>query len=145
MSDQFEWKAEITFKGTADEFNKMADSVGRLRESGHINVSIPEWGRIKPQHLAGCMRIPIDIIFDPPKLNAIIDGQKKIQVKQLTDIAGGIRTPHLHIGEEVVLLDRSQFKTVVADIAHALASKRADAIKDYTGVMINVGDLANDF
>ena len=23
MSDQFEWKAEITFKGTTDEFNEM--------------------------------------------------------------------------------------------------------------------------
>lgn len=145
MSDQFEWKAEISFKGTAEEFNKWADSVGQLRESGHINVSIPEWAKIKPRHLAGCMRFPIDMIIDPQRLKSIVGVRPPIQLKQLTDIAGGIRTPHIHLGEDVVLLDRPQFKTVVAEIAHALASKRAEAIDDYTGVMVNVGDLANDF
>lgn len=141
MKEEFEWKAQIKFEGTAAEFNRLVDSLGDALKAGRITISVPEW-ELRPRHLAGCMPIPVDVLLGEERLKPIIERMPQVQIKYLRDIRGGIRTAHLHLGEDVVLLDRARFKTVVAEIARELAARRVEAIEDYVGVMNQVGLLA---
>ena len=139
MEDVFEWKAEIKFKGTAADFVRLAESIAELP----IGIHIPEWAR-RPRHLAGCMPVPVDVLLGEENLKKIIEGMPRVRINYIRDIYGGIRTPHLHLKDDVVLLDRARFKTVVAQVAHELASRRVERIEDYVGVMNKVGPLADD-
>jgi hypothetical protein len=139
MGDMFEWKAEIKFQGTAADFAQLAEAIVELP----IEIYIPEWV-CRPHHWAGCMPIPIDVLLGLEHLEKITDGMPRVQIKYIRDIYGGIRTPHLHLKDEVVLLDRARFKTLVAQVAYELAARRVERIDDYVGVMSNVGPLADD-
>jgi hypothetical protein len=143
MNDQFEWKAEITFKGTADEFNRFSGSLQEVMKAKLVTVTIPDWKDI-PRHLAGCMRVQFDHLLDKEIVNPIIEGMTRVQVNPLTDIAGGIRTPHLHLNEEVVLLNRERFKMFAGEIARELAIRRAEVIGEHVGVMNPIGGLVDD-
>jgi hypothetical protein len=52
-----------------------------------------------------------------------------------------MRMAHVHIGDEIVLLDRARFKTLVSTIAFELGGRRAEAIDDYIDVMDPVSHL----
>jgi hypothetical protein len=131
MDEKFVWKAEITFRGTADEFNKFMDCL----EEAPVDVNIPGWRCRPPWHVAGCMPAPPDTILGRAKLNKIIEDMPREQIKYVRDIYGGIRAAHLHIGDEVVLLDRARFKTYVKEVAAKLAESRIDKTDDYIQVM----------
>jgi len=148
MNDQFEWKAEITFKGTADEFNEMTASLGEVLKAGRVAIDIPElrkypypgdgWGGIMP-----FPRPPHQVEFSKRlNLNAIAEGMPRMKIKPFPGIDGGIRTPHMHMGDEVVLLDREQFKMFAGEVARELASRHVDTTEDYVGVMNHIGRLA---
>ena len=139
MEDVFEWKAEIKFKGTAADFANLTKSIAELP----VEIHIPEWAR-RPRHLAGCMPVPVDVLLAEETLKKITEGMPRVKIKYIKDIYGGIRTPHLHFKDDVVLLDRARFKTVVSQIAHELAARRVERIEDYVGVMSKVGPLADD-
>jgi hypothetical protein len=138
MENEFEWKAEIQFKGTADEFNQLMQSVEKL----HVVIDIPEW-ILRPHHLAGCMPVPIDVLLGEERVAQIIKDMPRMRLNYIRDIRGGIRTPHLHLGNDVVLLDRARFKTVVGQVAQELATRRVEQIADYAQVMAQVGQLAD--
>jgi hypothetical protein len=53
---------------------------------------------------------------------------------------GGIRTPHMHLQDDVVLLDKERFKTFVGEIARELAMR--NVTEDHVGVMNRIGRLA---
>lgn len=143
MTDKFEWKAEIKFQGTAEEFHKFREVIEAALETGNISIEIPEW-KPRPRHLAGCFPRPIDDILDKVRLEALIKDKARFQFPYIRDIYGGIRTAHLHLGNEVVLLDRAQFKTMVTEVAHELAAKRVEAVEDYVEVMSKVNSLGDD-
>lgn len=136
MKDKFEWKAEIKFDGTADEFNDVLAALDELP----FEVEIPEWEGL-PHHFAGCMPIPIDVLIGVDNLEKLVADLPRIRIKYIRDIYGGMRTAHVHVGDEVVLLDRARFRTLVADVAHELGERRAEMIEDYVGVMGPVGGL----
>ena len=136
MENKFSWKAEIKFVGSPEEFNKFADTIEKLP----IEVSIPEW-RWRPHHFAGCMPIPVDVLLGKDIIKKTAEGMPKIKIKYIKDIYGGIRTPHLHLADEVVLLDREKFRTMVSDVARGLAEKRVESVEDYIDVMQPVGHL----
>jgi hypothetical protein len=76
-------------------------------------------------------------------LAEITNGMPRFQLKALPqDICGGIRTAHIHLGDEVVLLDRERFRTYVGHVAQGLAERRVERMGDYINVMRAVGDLA---
>jgi len=138
MKEAFVWKANVTFKGTAEQFNRMI----HMLEEFPVEAEIPEWEGIHP-HLPGCERFPYRALVSDEMMNTIVADMPRYEMVFLQqDIAGGIRTPHLHLGNEVVFLDRARFKTFVGHVAQGLAERRVEAGGDYIQVMRPVGDLA---
>jgi hypothetical protein len=144
MTDKFEWKAEIKFNGTAAEFNRFTESMAAALKAGTITIGIPEWKCRPPHHLAGCMPIPIDVLLGEERIKEITRDMLQVQINWLRDIRGGMRTPHLHLGDNVVLLDRARFKTVVTQVAQELAARRVEATEDYIGVMSAINAIGDD-
>lgn len=136
--ETFKWRAEIEFEGTPEEFNKLAAYL----DKSPVVIRIPEWARVPPGHLAGCNPLPIEHLIDPETFRKIVEGMPTMRIQFIRDIAGGIRTPHLHQAGEVVLLDRARFRTMVGLVAQALAQRRAEAVEDYVTVMEPVDRLA---
>ncbi|WP_417912056.1 hypothetical protein [Candidatus Electronema sp. TJ] len=140
MSDQFEWKAEITFKGTAEEFNKkIAPFLLEGIESGRLAANFPGGKIVGPTP-----GIPApDYIMNNLNVAPLVAGEAtRIQLQHIPGIAGGIRTPHMHVGNEVLLLERKQFKIFVGEIARELAIRRVDDMEDHLSVMKHIGRLA---
>lgn len=137
MSDKFVWKAALKFEGTAEEFNRLVESLEPLQ----VKVEIPECISI-PRHLAGCQRTPLERLLGEARMKKLIEDMPRTRIKFIQDIKGGIRTPHLHLADEVVLLDQARFKTLVGQIAQELAEIRAETIEDYIEVMDPVGRLS---
>jgi hypothetical protein len=107
-----------------------------------VEVRIPEWKHVPPQHLAGCNPEPFADLLGPDVLTKIVGDLPRMRVQFIKDIPGGIRTAHVHLGDEVALLDRAKFRTLVGQVARALAERRVDAVEDYVGVMQGVDQLA---
>lgn len=139
MAELLKWKAEVKFVGTADDFNKMAARLDELP----VEVTIPEW-YCRPHHYAGCMPIPIDLILRD-RLKELVVDLPRYRIKFIRDIYGGMRMAHVHLGEEVVLLDQARFKKLVSGVAQELGEKRVEAIGDYIEVMDAVGRLDPGF
>ena len=137
MTDVLRWKAEIQFEGTADEFNKMVAHLDKLT----VGIAITEW-ETRGHHLPGCTPMPIDVLIGRERLGELVENLPRFDIKFIRDIYGGIRTAHVHIGDEVVLLDRARFKTLVSDVAHELGGRRAESIDDYIEAMDPVSRLA---
>jgi hypothetical protein len=140
MTERFTWKGEIVFKGSVDEFNQFAE----LLDLQPVRVGIAEWAKIEGSHLAGCNRVPVDKLIERAKLDKIIADQPRIKLRFIKDIRGGIRSPHMHLADEVVLLNRNRFKTLVREVATVLAETRVDRLDDYINVMGTVNMLADD-
>jgi len=135
MTEPLKWKAEIKFAGSPEEFNKMLARLDQLP----VEIAIPEWER-RPNHLAGCMPFPLDLILGD-RLLKLVEDQPHVNIKYIRDIRGGMRMAHVHIGDEVVFLDRARFKTLVSSVAQELGGMRAEKIDDYIEVMDAVGRL----
>lgn len=136
MSDKLTWKAEIKFRGTVKEFNQFAE----MLEKAPVEVNIPEWIKI-PQHLAGCFPFPVESILTRDQIKKITADMQVVQLKYVRDIRGGIRSPHLHIEDQIVLLDRDRFKIMVKNVAEQLAEMRVDRMDDYIDVMKVVNEI----
>jgi hypothetical protein len=139
MDQRITWKAEITFTGTADEFNRLSKALA----ASPVTVSIAEWAGIK-HHLAGCNRVDIREVLDPARLERATAGQPRMRLRYIQDIRGGIRTAHLHLGDEVVLFDREHFKTLVTEVATTLAAARVDRVDDFVEAVAPVKALEDD-
>ncbi len=133
MDQQFTWKAEVVFNGPPEEFEVVAQALEGLR----IKISIPEW-KDRPIHSAGCHPIPLEDILSRVRLESLAEGMPRMRRLRVKDIAGGIRTAHLHLGSEVVLLDRERFRKLAGLVAQELAERRVEVIEDYIGVMDGV-------
>ena len=139
MTERLKWKAEIEFVGSADEFNKM---VARLDELP-VEIAIPEW-EFRPRHFDGCMPIRIDMVLGD-RLLELVEDLPRINIKYIRDIRGGMRMAHVHMGDEIVLLDQARFKQLVTGVAHELGERRVEQIEDYIKVMDAVGRLDPEF
>jgi hypothetical protein len=140
MNEKFVWKAEITFEGTDKEFNQLMECLA----AANVDIDIPDWRCRPPWHVAGCMPIPPDMLLGRAKLNKIIEDMPRVQLKYVRNIWGGLRTAHLHIKDEVVLLDRDRFKTYVLEVAQKLADERVDKADDYIQVMDPINRLGEN-
>jgi hypothetical protein len=58
------------------------------------------------------------------------EGMPMISADIIQDIPGGIRDAHLHVGGDVVLLDRAGFKEVITAATTTLADKFVE-VADY--------------
>lgn len=116
MDDKIMFRAEIEFAGPIAEFEKVAAALAELP----VRVRPPEW---PPGHTtAGCWPIPPEKLLSKKVLERVTEGMPRIVIRP---IPGGIRDPHLHIGDEAVLVDRLRFKEVVGQVAMELAGRLA--------------------
>jgi len=138
----------IAFEGPLSEFKTVMQELGKLSVNG---LMIGTWPT--PEHPAGTVMIEtvplpenprrgmmIDTVplpEQPPPgifpfarllprtvLNSVIEDRPRLKLIQ--DIKGGIRNPHLHIGGEIVLLDREGFREIVVNAAREVSEKLAN-------------------
>lgn len=137
MTEKFAWKGEITFSGTAKEFAALTKAISGMVE---VDVSWPSHGLPKPfpgyPPWQWWQRVP------EASVNKLIEGGQKIQAAWVKDIPGGIRDPHLHLADGIVLLNRDQFKMMVREVASTLAAESVDRQDDFVAVMTAIQTLA---
>ncbi len=129
MNDRIKWKAEVAFEGTLAEFTAFKEAL----EKQPVAISVAEW--VRPGHFAGYIPVDFRVRLDSAKLKQMVEGMPRLQYAGIKEIAGGIRTPHLHLGDDVVLVDRERFKTIVGEVARDLFEQRALVDEDYYDVI----------
>ena len=146
MEVKFEGKLE--FEGSESEFKAVMAGLKRLSARG---VKIGTWPT--PDHPAGSLMVgtvplpeqPTSGIVAMPEyldrdlLNRLIVGMPRF--KLIDDICGGLRTPHLHLHDEVILLDQARFKEAVVKVVTDLTEKLAETA-EYPEVVGAIGHLA---
>ena len=105
-----------------------------------VEVNVPEWAK-RPRHLAGCMPFPIENLMSESVLEKLVKDSPRLKLQYVQDIAGGIRTAHLHVADAVVLLDRERFKTLAGKVAAELAESSVEAGGDYVDIMNPIGNI----
>ncbi|GAH36871.1 unnamed protein product [marine sediment metagenome] len=117
MEEKIKFRTFIEFEGSKKEFERaIIDLVGLPIIIKPPPIEIP--------HTAGCMPLPMIKILGKELLNRY--AEKGIPIKLPDVIPGGILTPHLHIGDKVVLIDRAKFKEIIGKIASELVGKVAE-------------------
>jgi len=137
MDEKFVWKGELVFKGGEEEFAKMVEHLEMLP---FCRVNIKEWID-RPHHLAGCFPFPLESLLTERLLGRLTENVNRMAIRFPQDIPGGIRYPHMHLQDEVVLLDRNQFKVFAGEVAKSLAELRVDEVTDYIDVMGPINSL----
>jgi hypothetical protein len=121
------WKAEVEFVGKVEEFVKFTEALAAVRAQIDVGKIIDKEifdtsnGYVAPRFI------------DTARINEILSGAKVQRIAGL--INGGIRTPHFHIGKEIALVDRDQFKTVLGEVARDVFEHRALQKEDYMDVI----------
>lgn len=141
MDEVFEWKAEVAFKGTAEQFAKFADQMEAVAKQDYVSIQIPDWWPW-PRPFPGFWPIDPWIFLGRDRVNKLIEGSPTMQIRYIRDIRGGIRRAHLHMGDQIVMLERDAFKEIVTQVAAGLVAQRVDAMGDYMDVMEGINELA---
>ena len=116
------WKAEVEFVGTLEEFAKFTEALS----AAQIKIN-KEWEEFEiPRYRAGYIA---PALIDTASISKMLNESKVQRIADL--INGGIRTPHFHIGKEIVLVDRDQFKTILGEVARDVFECRAIQSEDY--------------
>lgn len=123
MNEKITFRTEIEFKGSIEEFEKVAAALVELP----IRIRV-EW---PPGHTAGCWPIAPEELLSKKVLDRVTEAMPRIKAEIIRGIRGGIRDPHLHIKNEVMILNRVRFKEVVGQVAMELAGRLAERA-DYT-------------
>lgn len=124
------FRTEIEFKGSIAEFKKLSTDLVKLP----VRLRA-EW---PPTHTAGCWPVAPEKIIEGDLLEKIISDQPRVKI--LKDIYGGIRNPHFHVKDEIVLLARNRFQELVKNVAGELAVQLA-AKADYAKTLRAIHDL----
>jgi len=125
------FKAEIEFAGKIEDFVKFTEAVfaaGAKIDFG--SNKIPQdinAGYIAPRYLRGAV------------VAALLKETKVDRFPTL--INGGIRTPHFHLGNEIALVDREQFKKILGEVARDVFENRAALNDDFLEAVIPLADI----
>lgn len=141
------YRARVEFEGPIEEFEEVMAGLGRLQAQGLMidtvplpehpargmmidTVPLPEdevcglmigtWPT--PEHPAGGLMIatvPLPESARARLLDKVAEGMPRVRINK--DINGGIRNPHFHVANQVVLLDQARFKQLVGQVAEELA------------------------
>ena len=90
---------------------------------------------------AGGWPVPLATIAGTDLLKQYAD--RAVRLEHLDGIRGGEVVPHLHLEDEVFLLERSEFKKLVGDIAAKLTAEFAERV-GYEGTVDLMGQVAID-
>jgi hypothetical protein len=136
--NEFTWHGTIEFSGTAEEFNHLSEVLARHQ----VAVTIPGLEKLRSTRELGGAPSAINELLPEPFMQELIAGQPHLSIKLNRDIRGGIRTAHLHLAADVVLLDRERFKAYIGTLAAALAERRVDLGGDYIDIIGGVNPIA---
>ena len=132
------WKAEVTFEGTVDQFQAFKTDMEKhdiAINLGEMRMEDRGWERF-PFHPAGYIPAFVrDFFPKADQIAAYTKGATRMKFVAIKDIPGGIRTPHLHLGNEVVLMDKDNFKTILSDVARNVLEHRIESEEDYFNVI----------
>jgi hypothetical protein len=129
---QIEWKGEVTFKGSLDDFKDFAKTMNTGISKGQFVVTIPVF---KPGRGSAGYQPFLKEILSPSAIAEYSEKEEPMSVPMIGPINGGLLFAHLHIGDKVVALDRAKFKKLAEDVAVKLAARSVDANVDFNGVM----------
>ena len=118
---QLVWKAEVTFQGTVDDFKALAHAMAAHKISISTGESFGQLGT----H-AGYMR-PVDVQTIVSQRELEIMQKDATSVPLPAIIAGGIRAPHFHMGQDVLLVSKEQVKAFLGEIAGQLTEEEVAA------------------
>jgi hypothetical protein len=117
MDEKIVFRAEIEFRGTIAEFRKLQASLEKLPITGRV----AEW---LPGHdEAGCWPLHVGKILPIKELEEVLAGKPRVRIRPFP---GGLRVPHFHIKDEVVLVERKEFKKILGEAARELAGRLAE-------------------
>ena len=112
---KIKFRTEIEFKGTIAELENVVASLADL----NVEIGV-QW---PPDKTKGCWPMEPQRLVSGDVLENVIRDQPRF--KLIKKFPGGITDPHLHIGDEIVLLGRDQFKEFVGQVAVNLAGDLA--------------------
>jgi hypothetical protein len=129
---EIKFGGKIEFEGSVSEFKAVMAGLGKLSAQGlKIGSSPPDHPGatmmidtvpLPERDIAGIISVVRYLSTD--MLNRVTEGMYRFRL--IKDIRGGIRTAHLHLQDEVVLLEEARFKEVVQHVAAELAGELAD-------------------
>lgn len=130
------WKAEVTFEGTLEEFNEFKAALVRHP----IEIEIAEFsslaaGKIIDRTSSGYAHFDYATVFQREQFEQLIKDSPRLEFKRIRGFAGGIRTPHLHIGDEVILVDKERFKTILGQVAKNIFETRVETQDDFCKII----------
>lgn len=118
------WKAEVKFQGKLEAFVQFTEALTAAKAKIEVgNIIRPDKGNgyVAPRFI------------DTARVKEILNEESVQRITGL--INGGIRTPHFHIGKEIVLVDRDQFKSILGEVARDVFEYRALQKEDYLDVI----------
>lgn len=119
------WKGEVTFQGTVDEFKAFTSAL-----TAHpVSITVAETlGRLGAN--AGYMRIPeYETVVGKSMVETL--QREAVPLPLPPFIAGGIRTPHFHAGQQALLVSKEQFKAFLGDVARKMTEDHVEAETDF--------------
>jgi len=124
--------ATVSFRlrGSREDIARAVEGFARLED-----VELLPW------RLNGGWPVPLARIASEELLHKY--AEKGTRLERLLGIDGGDMTPHVHLNEEIILLERSDFKNLVADVASKLSADLAERV-DYETTVDLMGQFAID-
>jgi hypothetical protein len=120
------WKGTVEFQGSPQEFEEFSGSLARAGvhvtfDKESILAELTKRGYVAP------------VYWDTVGVAQQLDTSNSLRLNgpAIERIAGGIRTPHLHLGEDIVLVDRNHFKSLLGQVAREMFEQRVVSKQDY--------------
>lgn len=132
MEGPIVFETTLRLKGDLGEIEELTHKV-----FGEMAAEMEYVDFIYPRPFPGGWPILIQELFDRRKLASLVEGMPHLKI--IEGIDGGMRNPHLHMDDQIVLLDRGRFREVVGHVAMALATKFAEEAEypEVVGAMHN--------
>ena len=139
MDEKITFRTEIEFYGSPDDLSGVIAKLKKLP----LKIDYDKWPRPRP--IPGGWPFPLLKVLSPEILSKITKGQPAFPQLILDDIWGGIRDPHLHFKDQVVLLDREAFAKVVGSAADKIVSGIAieQSYSDTIGTLCELNEMKN--
>lgn len=137
MNTQIEWKAEVSFTGDEKEFLSFADALSSHR------LQVTVGGKLIPQPIGGVPRWPEALVIPVEQLTPFIKDMPVLMEKRIGGIAGGIRIPHVHVGDKVYLLTQERFGQYLGELGRRLAVSIAEETTDHVVAMERMGNMVS--
>lgn len=124
------WKGTVEFEGTPEEFEKFSVAMGQTG----VHVSVDKESVITELTKRGYVSpVRWDTIGVMNQLNE--SNSLRMSSAAIGHIAGGIRTPHMHVGDDIVLVDRDHFKSLLGQVARDIFEQRVTSKQDFEEIV----------